>query len=592
MPSVPRYSQPKIQEQALRGGTINVNTSIEAFGGGAANAAPAAGKLAGVVGEIAAQEKKRVDELKDYEIQDKLTQWKRERLFDPEKGALLAQGQDALKVSELVKQDYEKFTSELGKGLTGTQADMFNRRKTEHLSNIMEKLEVHAFGEMEKYEDQRVQSRLENARIEAIDNFGDPKAIQHSLNEQAQVLLKYADRKGMGADWAQQKIQAQVSKTHFDVIERMLANDLDGNARQHYSRNKDFFVGDDKIRAEKLLKSGTVKGESMRLADRILSETNEIGAAMEYAKKIGNPDIRDAVENRIKDGFALKAKQDREKDDAQFMEAFRYTAEGGSMDNVPEGLLQALGPEQKTALQSVVASRKLGVERKTDPQVFNKYASMLIGPMGKLTEAELIQKVYPHVSDQDFKQISNQWQLARKGLGGDKAKEAEFKSLFSDKDMILGALKQTKIDGFNDSDTLDSIHKSSKKSAAYQAFTENVDNAFKSHFATTGKMPNDAEKKQIINGLMMKKVTVDGGWLKNNTSKPIAMLSPEGAKKVVVPDQVKPNLISLAKKMGIIPPNMTTADAEQKLKKTMPQAYHAILQGKSEREAAEILRNN
>jgi len=586
MPTVQRYGEPKVQAQGIPSVRVSAAPDREALGGGdSLNRLNAANQgMAGVVQKIAIEEREKADDAVTKEGYAELLRRKNELLWNTESGAYTRKGKDAFGVIDEYGAQFDKHADEIEKSLikNNRQREIFNGLRLKIRGEFDEDLQKHTFKESQAYNEQVTESGISAAQNDAVLNYQDPKKIISSIETQKALIA--SGYKGKPPDFIKVKIAEATSKTHVGVISRMLANGDDLYAKNYYNAIKEELAGTDVSAVEKALEEGSIRGESQRQSDDIWAKTNgDVSKAMVEAKKIEDAKLRDEVERRIHN-LNVQAKQ-AERDNREQM----YLNAANIVDGAPKGadVRRLVSP---TVWSQLSVEQRNALERRAEdlPNNDKTWLDFLALPskdVANLSRAEFETKYWVHLDKSHRAKAEAQWNAARESAAkpGKTPKEIEFKSIYSDNQMIVNALASAKVAGIAPGETLEIVRKDAKKAAAYTQFSDRVDEAFKAYHAQTGKNPDDATKKKIISDMLMRKVFVNDGWF-TDSEKPVAALTPEEMKKVYkpiasIPPRAKLELINIARAHGIIRFDVSDDRAALLLKKKIERAYATRLAG-------------
>jgi hypothetical protein len=520
MSIVPQYRGNQVQSQALPGVRINQDAPIEAFGGGKANqAAGAVRELGGVVEQIAVEEKKKADQLAVLDADQKLSALETRLLHDPQNGALNKRGKDAFGLPDTVLPEFQKQAEEIGKGLSGdSQKLAFQQRLVQRQGFIDSTVQRHVSEQVQKFDDTTTESYLANERDAAITNFQDPSRVQISLENQRAAVVQYAERHGMPEEYVKQKTLDAASKTHAAIVSRYLDGNLpngDMKAKEYFDANKDQLSGADRTHLEKALEAGTLRGESQRQTDAIVGKAEDMGSALEQARKIQDPKIRDEVNTRVKEYYSAKKAAENERQENLHKDAADTIDKYGTVDKIPAEQWAEFSLSQRSALKSYAANRNKGLEPTTDWESYYNLKQLAVTPQfrDKFLQTNLYSDYRPKMADSEFKELVNLQQQMREGKG----------------DKVLDGIRSNMeiVNTVANAGGIDTRAKEGTDEAQRLAlYRSKVDEAVIRRQKQTGKPVTSEEVEQIANNLMVKVVT-DRGFIWD-TKKPVFEL---GAKE-------------------------------------------------------------
>jgi len=201
---------------------------------------------------------------------------------------------------------------------------------------------------------------------------------------------------------------------------------------------------EDRARAERAVKSTTIRGESMRFVDAQLARPDaSLAGALADAAKIENPELRAAVEQRAVNMFSLR---EQARDAAQtnlFADAYKLAkTDPKGLDAVPQSTLDALDPPRRQQLEAWAARQARG-ERlpwQVSKAVRYKIEAEVATPEGRQTFlATDLRNLLGGVNEEDFQSLATLQQELRKGGSKDSW-------LNSREDMVNNALASFGID--------------------------------------------------------------------------------------------------------------------------------------------------
>lgn len=512
---VPRYDQPHVRPAPMPGPPRRQEAPIEAFGGGpaAAGASRAAGDLAAAGGRIAGQEWNREAEAV---IRDYLGQLSAEE----SRLALKAKALKGSEAFEATDQVLKEFDSSRDKLLQSISNPHVRDRVSAHAPSFRESLfrtsELHVAGERENHGRQRTAALVKQERSNAIDGYVDPDNPTKPLRVTKAIARQRAAIADQLRGQAPETIEAaqamEESKTHLEVIDRMLTGGNDALAQKYYEANQAGFFGDDKTQVEKALQSGSRLGAASRLVEDAFTakfEKTATGGNNWTLKEI--PATRtieefratlpkdlddktreialDLARTRIRDRHMA----DEQRQDLDFKEAWNVVAAGGAVSPLK---MQGLDPERQRALNTFSRQLARGEEPETNPVVLTEIYAMPKDALAKLSQEQLLARYRNSLSPVKYDWLLDRWAAARD------AKVEKFQSLISDEERILKAAQGLGIGGIEPKDTYEEIKKKEDKAAGLWKLRQAVDARMAADHAASGKNPDDKRKAEILAGVV------------------------------------------------------------------------------------------
>jgi hypothetical protein len=380
MPRVPTYDRQQVQTAPLpdvrMSGGASVGAGVERLGQGLQQAA-------GALGQIVQAERAKADQIAVLDVDRQLVEFEVRALHDAQSGALHKRGRDAFGLPEQVLGDFDKVAGKLEAGAGSERQKMAIRNMVaSRRADIDKALQRHVAAEIRRYDDTVTESYMKNSRNAAVLNWQDPERVEMEVARQRAALADHAQRNGLPADWLKARIAEATSSTHMGVLNQMMAHGQDLAGKAYVDAHRDDLVGDDAIRATKMVEDGSLRGESQRQADRIISETLDLKAAMAQVRQISDPKVRDAARQRVNEFYADEQRAKQENIEGVFNEvSARLEQNGGDLDDpvVQAGWFRmSLG--QRNALRALVADMRAEAPIQTDPVLYHDLVQMAENP--------------------------------------------------------------------------------------------------------------------------------------------------------------------------------------------------------------------
>ena len=530
MPTPPRYDSPQIQRQGTPNVRVTQSAPVEAFGGGrvAEGVSRPLNQIAQDTFQIAQKEKAKADDVAVQDAYTRTVQMKNTLFFDPKNGAVTKGGKDAFGVIDEYGTQYDKEADEIENSLTNEdQRQQYRVIRARQKADFDNDLNKHVYSQAKRYEDETFKSTLSTSRDDAILHYNDPTKIQESVELQKAVIIDYAQKNNMPPEWVKQAITESNSKTHSEIINRMLANGDDPGAEKHFKEHKDQIGGEYSADIEKNLEEGSMRGNSQRAADTIVAKHNDMGSALKAAKDIENPKLRDETERRIKDHFQTMKAAENDRKDAIFDSVSRKIETTKSRDSIPPAQWNAMDLQQRNAIDNRIKQLKEGVPPVTDRKTYLELTDMVENDRKKFLNTNLM--LYTsNLSDSDFKKFADMQADAKKG-GGQK-----IDGFMSDQQVVNGVLKQMKI---------------SKNSDSADKFRKMLDTRVIQYEKDTGKKADNDVLRKLSNELAIQGIT-DKGLLWDTKKYSFQLNADESFEDIVVPESDRAEIESELRKRG------------------------------------------
>lgn len=368
MPRVRAYGGRQVTTAALPSAYRTNAPTAESLGAGLGEQIATIG-LQGYA-EIQQAERQKADEIALLAADNALATWEAKRIYDPERGALTVKGRDAFGLPETVNAELTEFAGKVAGSLTTErQRTAFARAIANRRQAVNLQLQRHVFSEIQQYDAQETTASVQNATTAAVAQAGDPRAIRRELDRGAAVIVDYARRNGIGPEATGLQLMAFTSSVHVGVIDRLLTSGADRAAAVYYEQTKSQIDGKALAKIEAALEEGSLRGESQRRSDAILATAETQEQALEQARAIEEPKLRDAVEDRVVRQWQLNRQAERGRREQAMVLAGNLIDQRGTVDAVPPSIWTSLTVGEKTALEQY-AKRKAGGGLQTDFAVF------------------------------------------------------------------------------------------------------------------------------------------------------------------------------------------------------------------------------
>lgn len=542
MPSVPRYGSSKVETNLAAPVKVGADTSLATFGGGdaAARVPQAASNLMDQVVKI----KNDADEVAALAAVNETKKYKTDRLYNAQDGALTQRGQNAFGIVDKYGQDFIKHGADMESNLANeNQRAIYRKYFNAEDADFTEDLQRHLFKEADSFADEQSESLISNYRNDAILNYSNPEKVRASLMGQETEIMNHAKRKGLPAEWVKQKIGEVTSKTHSGVIQSYLNGDDDRTAKAYFDANKDDISADERLKIEKDLNEGMLRGESQRQSDLIFSKNKEsMSAAVAEAKKIKEPKLRDEVLKRVQDNFAIKEKAEREDNENLHIAALNQIDQNNG-DFAIEKIngWQRFSVAERDSLERYARDKKVGREPKTNWTTY--YDVMQLAQNPDLKEEFLstnLLKYRGDLADAEFKQVVGLQAGLRKG---DSKATKTLDGYRTDSMIVNDALAAAGFDTGRNAGTKD------KESVA--KFRRMVDQQILMVQEKTGKKVNNNDVQQIVDSLMIKGKIKGSGWLWDDTARAFELSTDEAENFMPeVPDDQRAKIVDALKRHG------------------------------------------
>jgi len=489
MPKVPSYNPYQVREAADPGVMSNIRVDRAALGGDTRgfDAAARLGQVAEKMQQDADDINVRDADLAAAQLQNRLEQSIKDM-----------RGKNALGAPELLQSEWQKGMEEIEKSLASDrQKAKFDAVKKARFITLDSVASRHMGQEMRKHDDEQTSAYVATARDEALSNYKDPERVSLSLMQQEKAIMEHADRHGVSEDVRKLNLAEAKSKTHYGILSRHINNGEDLAAKEYFKTVVDQLTGVDKAAAEKILEEGSLRGEAQRRSDAIFNGSQDsMQGALEKAREIQDPKLRDEVVSRVKQRFGEKKQAEQMDIEGLHQRAGNILDKTPDVDAIPREEWSRFSISEKAALKRYAEDRAQGKQPATDWQTFYDLKNMASGPPAlrdKFARENLMDMKYRgNLSDGDFKEMVKLQADIRAGKG---ESNRELDGYRSDQQIVNDSLNAAGIK---------SNPKAGTKDAERVArFRQMVDSHIKLQQDRTGKKATNEEVQGIVDRLLM-----------------------------------------------------------------------------------------
>lgn len=487
MPTVPRYESPKLQTQLGPTPQISPNAPAEAFNIGQSRqeVQRAQDRFANTLATVALEEKKKADQVRMLEFDSELSQFQTQLEYG-ENGIYTKKGKDAFSIGASVQELWDKKTGQMIESLSDDeQKNLAKQRVLQRWNNVYEGMQKHSFVEQQKYDVSMTENFLKNSQNEAMESFANPKRVKQAVEDQKMEIEKFAQRNGLDEETKKLKLAESLNKTHAMVISKLAEAGNDIAAKHYFEANKDEITGEGEIQISKMLKEMSTRGESQRLSESIVRSTKTMSEAIEKAREVENPEVKDATLARVKEYYATKkiAERDRTEDLHKYVGNV-LTQNGGRMDAIPPNIMSQFTISEKRSIEEYSKYLSRGQEPTTKWDKYYNLKTMAANPStrDKFADLNLMIEARPYVDDQRFIELTN----LQTGLrAGNTRATATLDGYMTDKQIVDTSLK--------------SIGITPKQKMSYEKATRSIDERVQAWKQETGKskIDNDSLRKIV-----------------------------------------------------------------------------------------------
>jgi succinate dehydrogenase flavin-adding protein (antitoxin of CptAB toxin-antitoxin module) len=527
VPRVPRLNQDEAQPQTRAFANVKQMAEIpdEAFGGGEGvkRVNRAVQGLGQTVQKYQEDERARADQTRLLEERRALNDWEVQSIYDPEKGAINRRGKDALGLPDELDQSFSKFVQEREKSLNSdTQRMAFRQLVDARKAQVNQWTSQHVGQQMKIVEEAEFGASLESSKERASIN---PANIPLESNFLKQQVMTKAQREGWGPEQTNTELRKHDTDLHTRYISRLLSEKNGMAAKDYFASVKDRLDPDAAAKLQPAIDEVFRRGEGQRISDELVGRYGT--GALEQAKKIKDPELRDETAQRVK---AAIADQEYAKNVAQertFESAYSIVEKSRNLDDVAH-MWTSLSPDKKEKLQAFVNKGPDVTDRDT-------YEEIKLGLANPETRSKYLQM--------DMNEFRH------------KLSNSDFQEIVKDKVALMkdDPKVKTKLDGFlTDQQAVDGLLTEANikpKSDQGIKFKRKLDQLVLQHQDKTGKKVTNEELRRLGNTLLLEGVT-HKGWIWDTTQRVFELESGQSFEEIEVPTEDAELIAKELKKRG------------------------------------------
>lgn len=532
MPTVPKYEQ-QVSQQATPDVRLPTSTPSGAFGLGPQSQQARSEVLntTSKVQKMFDEEKKKADDVAfmSADLQASKAQ------TDIEVGIRARKGEDAFSSSKWAEQEWKDKTSEIyERANNSAQRARIQRSLNQRAAGIYKAAQVHQQNEIVNYTKEQTQAYVEAERASAVENYQDPAKVGTSLERQKAALSQILSNLGVSKDSpaGKQVFEEAVSQTHSQVINRMLADGNDQQARAYFKANKKDISTKFYDKLKSSLEEGSLRGESQRRSDAIVAKADGMGDALDKARAITDPKLRDETQARVKNYYALESAAHEEDQKNIFERSSRIIddAEYPTKDMIPPADWNELDAKRRKALLSRIKAKAEGLPIRTNLKDYQALSKMAQDNRTAFLKEDILKY---QLSEADAKKWLDRQKAAKEG------NTKLLDGFLSDKQVASQLLRDVGIDP-----------KKKNQADTVALFERKLDELAQQFAEENGRRPTNRELRGIAEPLLIEG-TVDGFLFFNDDKRAFELEEGEAFETITIPDGERPKIIEALRAMGM-----------------------------------------
>lgn len=453
--------------------------------------------LGGVIGQVGEEFEKRNDEQAVFEARRQLNEWERQKVFDPETGAVTKRGKDAFDLPKQLTEDFDKFATEVGGKLgSNRQRQVFRDMADQRRGQITSWAGRHALQQRDVYNEGQFQADLQSFQDRATLYADDPAKVSTELAIQGQRIISHLRDKGRSEEEIAGAVKENASRVHRSVIASLVDRGDAEGAQNYLTRNEGSMTADDAQRVRGALRETVARSKAQSFADEM--GDRPIGEAIAEARKrfSGADETTVVAELKTRDAEREAIKARAYKDNAD--SAWKVITGGGGRKQIPPAVWDGLSGDEQRQINDYTEAKwrraKADAEGKdVDPSIYYGLRMMAAEQPEAFAKLDLAKQA-PLLSKQHENHlIELQASISKGDL---KAMESQ-RTLKRTTDLLKNEIAAAGIDL-----TLTDKDKNSKKAKDTTAFMGAVAQALDEATAAKGRPLTDEEARRIGRGLL------------------------------------------------------------------------------------------
>lgn len=223
--------------------------------------------------------------------------------LDIESRAKQRKGRDAFGLHEETEKEFDEYISTV-KTHNKSQRLGLEQIKLSRKTSMNRTVTGHVNNEYEQVETQESESYRSNLSNSASSHYEDPTRFGEDKLKFDAAVADEAERQGLASESKKAFTLANTTAFHVATLKRMLANEDHHMATQYFKQYGDEISEAAKERLQPAMKESSLRGDSQSATDQIMIEFGTWRERFAEAKKIADPEIRDATRTRLRQEMA------------------------------------------------------------------------------------------------------------------------------------------------------------------------------------------------------------------------------------------------------------------------------------------------
>jgi hypothetical protein len=495
VPSAGELGLGRLQTQRTQAPFQNLNVDAGMFGAEQGRNIENLGRVIIAGAQVGAKIKDEQDKADAYDAMNKSQADFRETHYNPQTGIYTRKGAEALTAYDDSRKAVDDIYAKNSEKLNAQAKFKFTQmwaQKRESVLNGSARFEAQ---QRNAYKEEATNSLINNSISDAVQNYNNVEVVKDNL-----ALIEFTLEDAVGElpedalpgqvknreEILKKKTSEAFDKLHTGVISKFAANGRPDIAKTYYKNVKDQISGLNQIKIDAMLTESTIRGRSQQEFDRISASGKSESEQLQMARDVKDPELRDAVEARVKASWKDPKSFEQQKQEIIKTESWNEILSGKHPNEIPLEMWVALDGQTRRNMTQYALE---GAPKESDIGTYLALNSMMVSDTKQFQEQNILDYV-TLLSDEDFKYFSDhKKQLFNNDLTG-KNSVRTYQAIANDRLESVG-IKTTA-----------SANPRDKRRVAdfYRSMTAKID----TFTVENRRKPKDQEVEQIIDSMLIK----------------------------------------------------------------------------------------
>ena len=417
MPTIPKGSQEIPAPRRMPTPFFGVQAPREIFEGPArtsgAGAAADLGQLELLVQEERERARRQADEIVLLEARSKLAKVESDLLIRAQE----KKGKDALGLLEETAKEWRKAAGEIASELAyDDQRRRFLALATEQEARLQRNIFEHVARESAAWDAEKTKEFAASERAAAVAAFTNPERLDQAVKSISEAYFGHAERNGKPKEWAEGVARKEITNAIEGAIYMSLTQRNLELASAYFEKYRPIIEPAAAVELSARIQQRLFEKQVEEATDAIFTPEHEtIGTALEMAAKIEEPQLRRAVEERVRARWKdIQEAKEEVKGNALERAYTILEKTGGDLGRVPDDIMALLGFKGRQALAHFSETlKKPVIDQKKRDELISEFWLMSDEQRASLTKKDLMENYRPYVTSEDFDEISKAVKAAR-----------------------------------------------------------------------------------------------------------------------------------------------------------------------------------